>query len=169
MLARPSVYFHQMIDAISRHFHFDIYTPFKDLPNNIQDVLLHGSGNEEIEFYYEKGDRRHYYKKTFEGVLKNLERRYHETDSFDVRDDLTQYMNTQPCPICNGSRLKKEALFIKIGGSSINNITRLSIKECLKFYRALVFLLLSVWLQNVTQWPDDLNKFQELEISKRTP
>lgn len=134
---KSSLYFHQMIDAISRHYKFDIYTAFKDLSNNIQDVLLHGSGDEEIEFYYEKSDRRHYYKKAFEGVLKNLERRYHETDSFDVRDDLTQYMNTQPCPICNGSRLKKEALFIKIGGSSINDITRLSIKECLRFFKEL--------------------------------
>ncbi len=132
---KSSLYFHQMIDAISRHFHFDIYTPFKDLPNNIHDVLLYGSGNEEIEFYYEKDDRRHYYKKTFEGILKNLERRYHETDSFEIRNDLTQYMNTQPCPVCNGSRLKKEALFVKISSRSINDITEMSIKECSRFFK----------------------------------
>lgn len=136
---KSSVYFHQMIDALSRHFKFDIYTAFKDLPKKIQDVLLYGSGGEEVEFYYEKGDRRHYYKKPFEGVLKNLERKYHETDSFDVREDMTQYMNMQPCPMCNGARLKKEPLFVKINSRSIYDITQMSIKECFKFFKELKF------------------------------
>ena len=134
---KSSVYFHQMIEALSRHFKFDIYTPFKELPKQVQDVLLYGSGDEEVEFYYEKGDRRHYYKKQFEGVLKNLERRYHETDSSDVMEDMTQYMNAQPCPVCNGSRLKKEPLFVKINGHSIYDITQMSIKEGFRFFKAL--------------------------------
>src|SRR3990170_5328989 len=136
---KSSIYFHQMLDALSRHFSFDIYTPFKELPKKIQDVLLYGSDDEEVEFYYEKGDRRHYYKKPFEGVLKNLERRYHETDSPDVMDDMAHYMNTQPCPVCNGSRLKKEALFVKIDGRSIDDVTRMSIKECFRFFKGLTF------------------------------
>ncbi|OGP33148.1 MAG: excinuclease ABC subunit A [Deltaproteobacteria bacterium GWC2_42_51] len=134
---KTSIYFHQMIEALSRHFKFDIYTPFKNLPNKIQDMLLYGSGTEEVEFYYEKGDRRHYYKKPFEGVLKNLERRYHETDSSDVMEDLSQYMNTQPCPACNGSRLKKESLFVKIDDHSIYEVTQMSIKESSKFFKGL--------------------------------
>ncbi|OGP65150.1 MAG: excinuclease ABC subunit A, partial [Deltaproteobacteria bacterium RBG_16_42_7] len=136
---KSSIYFHQMLDALSRHFGFDIYTPFKELPKKVHDVLLYGSGDEEVEFYYEKGDRRHYYKKPFEGVLKNLERRYHETDSPDVMDDMAHYMNTQPCPVCNGSRLKKEALFVKIDGRSIDDVTRMSIKECFRFFKGLTF------------------------------
>ncbi|MBI3399005.1 MAG: excinuclease ABC subunit UvrA, partial [Deltaproteobacteria bacterium] len=136
---RSSLYFHQMIDALSRHFKFDIYTPFKSLPKNIQDVLLHGSGDEEVEFYYEKADRRHYYKKPFEGVLKNLERRYQETESSFIMDDLSRYMNTQPCPVCSGSRLKKEALFVKIEGRSINDVCRMSIKEAHRFFQGLKF------------------------------
>lgn len=134
---KTSIYFHQMIEALSRHFKFDIYTPFKNLPKKIQDMLLYGSGTEEVEFYYEKGDRRHYYKKPFEGVLKNLERRYHETDSSDVMEELSQYMNTQPCPACNGSRLKKESLFVKIDGHSIYKVTQMSIKESSKFFKGL--------------------------------
>ncbi len=134
---KSSIYFHQMIDALSRHFKFGIYTPFKDLPKNVHDVLLYGSGDEDVEFYYEKGDRRHYYKKPFEGVIKNLERRYHETESSDVMDDLTQYMNTQPCPVCNGARLKKEPLFVKIEGRSICDVTRMSIKDGHGFFKGL--------------------------------
>ena len=134
---KSSIYFHQMLDALSRYFSFDIYTPFKELPKKIQDILLYGSDDEEVEFYYEKGDRRHYYKKPFEGVLKNLERRYHETDSSDVMEDMAHYMNTQPCPVCNGSRLKKEALFVKIDGRSIDDVTRMSIKECFRFFKGL--------------------------------
>ena len=134
---KTSVYFYQMLDALSRHYGFDIYTPFKNLPEKVQEVLLYGSGDEEVEFYYEKGERRYYYKKPFEGVLKNLERRYHDTDSSDVMEELARYMNTQPCPVCNGSRLKKEALFIKIDGRSISDTTNMSIKECARFFKGL--------------------------------
>lgn len=134
---KSSPYFHQMIDALSRHFKFDIYTAFKNLPKIIQDVLLHGSGNEEVEFYYEKADRRHYYKKPFEGVLKNLERRYQETESSYIMDDLSRYMNTQPCPVCSGARLKKEALFVRIDDRSINDAVRMSIKDAHHFFQGL--------------------------------
>ncbi len=134
---KTSVYFYQMLDALSRHYGFDIYTPFKNLPEKVHEVLLYGSGDEEVEFYYEKGERRYYYKKSFEGVLKNLERRYHDTDSSDVMEELARYMNTQPCPVCNGSRLKKEALFIKIDGRSISDTTNMSIKECARFFKGL--------------------------------
>ncbi|MBI3753631.1 MAG: excinuclease ABC subunit UvrA [Deltaproteobacteria bacterium] len=134
---KSSIYFHQMIDALSRHFNFDIYTPFKGLPKKVQDMLLYGSGEEEVEFYYEKGDRRYYYKKPFEGVLKNLERRYKETESSYIMDELSRYMNTQPCPVCSGSRLKKEALSVKIEGRSIDDVARMSIKEAHGFFQGL--------------------------------
>ncbi|MBI5755285.1 MAG: excinuclease ABC subunit UvrA [Nitrospirae bacterium] len=134
---RSAVYFHQMLDALSRHYGFDLSTPFKDLPESIQEMLLYGSGDDEIEFYYEKDGLRHYYKRPFEGVLKNLERRYQETDSEDVIEELVQHMNSQPCPGCGGSRLRKECLYVRIAGKSIYDVTMMSIKEAQRFFETL--------------------------------
>ncbi|MFQ5329138.1 MAG: excinuclease ABC subunit UvrA [Thermodesulfobacteriota bacterium] len=127
---RNSVYFFQLLDALSSHLGFDIYTPFKKLPKKTRDVLLFGSGDEEIEFYYVKGSRRYTYTKSFEGVLKELEKRYLETESYEVRKDLERYMNSQPCPTCHGSRLKQESLFVKVEGRSIYDIAGMSIRDC---------------------------------------
>ena len=127
---RNSVYFFQMLDALSSHLGFDIYTPFKKLPKSTRDVLLFGSGDEEVEFYYVKGSRRYTYTKRFEGVLKELEKRYLETESYEVRKELERYMNSQPCPACHGSRLKRESLFVKVGGRSIYDIVGMSIRDC---------------------------------------
>ncbi len=127
---RNSVYFFQMLDALSSHLGFDIYTPFKKLPKSTRDILLFGSGDEEVEFYYVKGSRRYTYTKRFEGVLKELEKRYLETESYEVRKELERYMNSQPCPACHGSRLKRESLFVKVGGRSIYDIVGMSIRDC---------------------------------------
>ncbi len=134
---KSSVYFYQMIDALSRHYNFDIYTPFKDLSPSIQNALLYGSEDEEIEFYYVKGNRRHAYTRRFEGILKNLERRYLETESYDVRKELENYMNSQPCPVCHGARLKRESLFVKIKDYSIFDIVRMSIKDSYGLFKGL--------------------------------
>jgi len=130
---RSAVYFHQILDALSSHYGFNIHTPFKALPKGIQDILLYGS-DEEIEFYYEKGGRRHYYKKTFEGVLKELKKIYEEGRDIE---ELIPYMNSQPCFVCKGSRLKRECLYVKIKGRSIYDITRMSIKEARGFFGGL--------------------------------
>jgi excinuclease ABC subunit A len=127
---RNSVYFFQMLDALSSHLDFDIYTPFKKLPKSTRDVLLFGSGDEEVEFYYVKGSRRYTYTKRFEGVLKELEKRYLESESYEVRKELERYMNSQPCPACHGSRLKRESLFVKVGGRSIYDIVGMCIRDC---------------------------------------
>jgi len=134
---RKSIYYYQMLDALSRHYQFDIYTPFKDIPDQIQHILLFGSGDEKINFYYEDGSRRFDHKRTFSGVIPNMERRYQETDSISVRQDIERYMNTTTCPDCSGSRLRKESLFIKIANNSIHDITKLSVKEALSFFRHL--------------------------------
>lgn len=132
---KASSYYLHMLESLGKHYNFSISTPFKKLPQEIREIILNGSGEEEVEFYYESDRSKYTYTQAFEGVLKNLERRYHETDSEDVREDLEKYMNSQPCPVCNGSRLKKEALFIKINGKSVWDIVRMSIKDALFFFR----------------------------------
>ncbi len=134
---RKSIYYHQMLDALARHYKFDIYTPFKDLPPHLQQILLHGSVDEKIDFYYDDGTRRFSHQREFMGVIPNLDRRFKETDSSAVRQELDHYMNTSTCPDCSGSRLRKESLFIKINDHSIHDITKLSITEAHTFFSRL--------------------------------
>jgi excinuclease ABC subunit A len=134
---RKSIYYHQMLDALARHYRFDIYTPFKDLPQHLQQILLYGSGDERIDFYYDDGTRRFSHEREFMGVIPNLDRRFKETDSSAVRQELDHYMNTSTCPECSGSRLRKESLFIKINSHSIHDITKLSIAESHIFFSRL--------------------------------
>ncbi|MBW2609840.1 MAG: excinuclease ABC subunit UvrA [Deltaproteobacteria bacterium] len=134
---RHSVYFSQMLDALCQHYDFDIYTPFRGLPNKIQELFLYGSGDDEIKFYFEKDDRRHVYKRPFEGIIPNLERRYRETDSFYIREEIERYMSDMECPLCKGARIKPISLAVKVGGSSINEITSLSIERAYEFFKNL--------------------------------
>ncbi|RKX39467.1 MAG: excinuclease ABC subunit UvrA, partial [Thermotogae bacterium] len=136
---RHSFFFLQILDALSEHYKFDIYTPFKDLPKNVQHVLLYGSGDEEIRFYFETEGKKKFYYKPFEGVIPYLERRYNESDSYDIREDIERYMNKTPCPECGGTRLRKESLFIKIEGKSIADIVSFSIEEAYQFFNQLHF------------------------------
>ncbi|MBW2029347.1 MAG: excinuclease ABC subunit UvrA [Deltaproteobacteria bacterium] len=130
---RNSVYFYQMLDSICQHYGIDLYTPFKDIPKAVQKVILFGSGEEEIRFRYAKDDRRHFYKRPFEGVIPNLDRRYRETDSYQIREELDTYISLRPCPACNGARLKAESLAVKVGGRAINEITALPVDKALDF------------------------------------
>lgn len=134
---RSSQYFHNILDSLSKHYRFSIYTPFKLLPKRIQEIILYGSGGEKIRFFYEDGERRFYYEKEFEGVLNALQRRYQETDSDAVREELEQYMSNRPCPECKGARLKKESLSVKIDGRSIYDYTCMSVKEALEVFSKL--------------------------------
>ena len=131
--------FEQIINSLARHYKFDPAAPFGKLPKKLKDVIFSGSKEEEISFEYRKGNNSYTFHQPFEGILTNLERRYCETQSEDVRGELERYMNSQPCPVCNGSRLKKEALFIKIAGKSIWDITRMAIKDASVFFRKLRF------------------------------
>ncbi|MDY7033721.1 MAG: excinuclease ABC subunit UvrA [Thermodesulfobacteriota bacterium] len=131
---RNSSYFHQMLDALSDHYNIDIYIPFKDLEDDVQHVLLNGSGGEKIRFYFELDGRRIFHHKEFEGVIRNLERRYKETDSDFIRDEIERYMNNRPCPRCNGERLRQESLFITVKGIPISHVTKLSIREAYEFF-----------------------------------
>ncbi len=110
-----SPYFLQTIEAIAKHYEFDTQTKWKDLPAYVQQVFLHGSGDEEIQFRYDEGGRVYQVTRVFEGVIPNMERRYRETDSNWIREEFERYQNNRPCGDCGGYRLRPEALAVKIG------------------------------------------------------
>jgi excinuclease ABC subunit A len=135
---RLSGWYHLTLDALAKAYGFDIRTPFKELPAAAREVILYGSGGRKVEFWWEEdGGRRHTYQKEFEGVLNNLERRWKETESEQVREELERYMNVMPCPVCNGARLKQEALHILVAGRNIQEVTALPITDCLEFFGSL--------------------------------
>jgi excinuclease ABC subunit A len=134
---RHSVYFTQMLDSLCQHYQIDIYTPLRDLPKKVREVFLYGSGDEGIKFYYEKDDRRYDYTRPFEGVIPNLERRYHESDSYHIREEIERYMSIRPCPLCGGARLKRISLAVKVGNKSIHEITALPIERAYEFFHDL--------------------------------
>ncbi|MEY8838212.1 excinuclease ABC subunit A, partial [Cribrihabitans sp. XS_ASV171] len=126
-----SPYFLQTIEAIARHYKFDRNTAWKDLPEKIQQVFLHGSGSEEIQFRYDEGGRVYQVSRTFEGVIPNMERRYRETDSNWIREEFERYQNNRPCGTCNGYRLREEALAVKIAKIHIGQVVEMSIRQAL--------------------------------------
>jgi excinuclease ABC subunit A len=135
---RLSGWFHLILEALAKAYKFDIRTPFKELSQQVRDVILSGSKGEKIEFWWEEdGGRRHTYQKEFEGVLKNLERRWRETESDASREELEKYMNVMPCPSCFGARLKPEALHVLVSGRTIRDVTALSIRDGLRFFEEL--------------------------------
>ncbi|GAB2181369.1 excinuclease ABC subunit UvrA [Denitratisoma sp. agr-D3] len=131
-------FYHQMLESLAAHYGFDTATPFDQLTQRLQEIILYGSGKEQIRFRYlnEKGtrfDRSH----AFEGIIPNLERRYKETDSMAVREELSKYLNSRPCPDCHGTRLRKEARHVFIGGKTIADISRLALGQCRDFFKDL--------------------------------
>ncbi len=134
---RHSVYFYQVLDAITRHFHANIYTPFNEFPKALKDFLLYGSRGKAIPFYLERDGRRYTYSRPFEGIIPNLERRYRETRSHQAREAIEQFMEVQPCPDCHGARLKPESVAVKVGRESIHQVCRRPITELLDFFEAI--------------------------------
>ncbi len=134
---RHSVYFYQVLDAITQHFQVNIYTPFNEFPEALKDLLLHGSKGKAIPFYLERDDRRYTYSRPFEGVIPNLERRYRETRSHHAREGIERFMNVLPCPKCRGARLKPESLAVKVGGESIHQMCTRSVAHLFDFFGAI--------------------------------
>ncbi|CAM8412982.1 UvrA Excinuclease ATPase subunit [Candidatus Methylopumilus planktonicus] len=134
---RNQFYF-QLLQSLSEHYKFDLETVFEELPEKIQDVILNGSGSEQISFSY-LNERGQVNKKmhSFEGILNNLKRRYHETDSGTVRDELAKYLNMQTCPSCEGARLRIEARHVKVGKKNIHEICHTPLKETVYFFESL--------------------------------
>ncbi|KJS36681.1 MAG: excinuclease ABC subunit A [Hyphomonas sp. BRH_c22] len=124
-----SPYQTQTLQALSTHYRFDLKKPWNKLTEDIQQMILHGTGEDEIKFVYDDGMRRYEVKKTFEGVIPNLERRYRETDSAWVREEVAKFQSAAPCPACGGKRLKPQALAVKIAGLDISDSGAFSIKE----------------------------------------
>jgi excinuclease ABC subunit A len=135
--SRTGFYYQALLEALAAHYEFDMNTPFNKLPKQAQQVILYGSGEEEVRFFYDQGERRHYYDKVFEGAIPNLERRYHETDSDGVRENLERYMSVVECQTCKGARLRPEALHILIGGKNIQQTTAMAISEAESFFENL--------------------------------
>ena len=124
-----SPYFRQTIEAIARHYGFDMKARWKDLPKHVQQVFLYGSGDEEIPFRYDEGGRVYQVTRSFEGVIPNMERRYRETDSAWIREEFERYQNNRPCGACGGYRLREEALAVKIAGLHVGQVVQMSIRE----------------------------------------
>jgi excinuclease ABC subunit A len=134
---RNQFYF-QLLSSLAAHYGFDLETAFEELPETTQHILLHGSGKEEIAFKYlnERGsffEKRH----SFEGILNNLQRRYHETDSTTVREELAKYLNSQTCPSCAGTRLRTEARHVKVGNKNIHEVCEVPLKQALTFFETI--------------------------------
>jgi excinuclease ABC subunit A len=134
---RNDHYFH-LIQALSKHYGFDIETPWTELPEHVRQVLLHGSGAEAIEFSDRAGTgRRTRRRHPFEGILPNLTRRYRETSSPMVREELARYLSLRPCPDCQGTRLNRAARFVFVAERSLPEIAHLTVGRALEFLRGL--------------------------------
>ena len=133
----PSPLYTQTLQALARHYEFSMDTPFWKLPDAAKKVILHGSDGEKIRFIYDDNARKYEVNKTFEGVLPNLERRWRETDSSWVREELARYQSETPCEVCEGYRLKPEALAVKIAGQHVGQISHLSIKHAAAWFEGL--------------------------------
>ena len=132
---RKTTYYYQMIKSLASHYDFDLETPFSELPKKLRDVVLYGSGGEKIEFYYENSrgmqiKNRH----RFEGVIPNLDRRYHETESGAVREELAKFLNSQGCPDCGGTRLNRAARHVFITDLSLPQISNMSVGHARAFF-----------------------------------
>ncbi len=134
---RNSVQFAEFLDALTIHYGVDIYTSYNKLPDHFKKVLLYGSGDKKIPFYFEENERRVIYRRKFEGIIPNLERRYKETDSFQAREEIKRYMNFRPCSECGGSRLNRPSCSVKIGGLNISDITAMSVENAFEFFSGL--------------------------------
>ena len=132
---RRNAFYFRMLECLAKHYKFDLDAPFEDLPANVRKVILHGSGDEIISFSYfsERGGNQRR-KHTFEGVIPNMERRYRETDSNGVREELAKFLGSQPCMECQGSRLRIEARNVFIASTPVNEVTHMPIALALDFF-----------------------------------
>ncbi len=131
-----AIYYQNLLEGVCNHFDISMTIPFKKIPRKVQEAILYGT-KEEIEFKIQKGNYRQRYWGAFEGVIPNLERRYSETDSESIQDEIEKYLISKPCRACQGTRLKPESLAVTIQDKNIIEITRLSVRKCLEFFENL--------------------------------
>ena len=132
-----SPYYAQTLDALAKHFKFRLDTPFEKLPARVHDILFDGTGDEPVRFAYNDGLRSYEVNKPFEGIVRNLERRFKETDSEWARDEIGKYMGATPCEACAGYRLRPESLAVKIEGSHIGQATTLAVRDAHRWFGGL--------------------------------
>ncbi len=128
---------YEMIRSLAEAMGFDLDTPWKDLPEDVKNVILYGTGDRKIRFRFERTDSRFEFTSKYEGIVNNLYRRYRQTSSQSIRDWIESFMNQVPCPECGGARLKKEALGVKIGGKTIAEVTAMNIRQAYAFFHSL--------------------------------
>jgi excinuclease ABC subunit A len=135
---RRNQFYFSMLQSLAQHYGFDVEAPFESLPQRSQDIVMNGSGEEKIAFKYpgEKG-RSAVKEHAFEGILPNLERRYKETDSVAVKEELSKYLNTRACPECDGTRLRVEARYVRVAGRNIHQLSSMPLKESQPFFETL--------------------------------
>ncbi|MBM3618078.1 MAG: excinuclease ABC subunit UvrA [Alphaproteobacteria bacterium] len=132
-----SKYYIQTLEGLAKHFGFRLDVPFKDLKEDVKEMLLYGSGDEVVKIPYQDGFRNFVSKKPFEGIIPNMNRRYLETDSDWSRDEIGKFQNNQPCEACNGHRLKSEALCVKVGDHNIGQVTEYTIEKAAEWFELL--------------------------------
>jgi excinuclease ABC subunit A len=133
-----SPYYDQTLQSLAKHFKITTRTAWQDLPQKLRDAILFGTGETEIAFTYKDGIRQYTVTKPFEGVVRNLQRRWQETDSAWVREEMSRYQAEKPCAVCHGARLKPEALAVKVAGSHIAEASELSIKQALTWFQGVL-------------------------------
>ena len=133
----PSKYFIQAFEGLAKHFKFSVHTPFRELPENIQHIILHGSGDEPVKIAYHDGTRSFVSTKPFEGVIPNLQRRVRETESEYMREEMAKYQNVTHCTACDGNRLNPEALCVKVGGLHIGEACKFTIEKSAEWFAEL--------------------------------
>ncbi len=135
--ASTSEYYQELLTSLAAHFKVEMKTPVRKLPKVFIEMLLHGSDDPVRVRYHNKWGALRNYETTFDGVIRQLERRYKETDSEYVREEIEQYMTSAPCPVCKGARLKPESLSVKVGGRHIAEATALTVRQALEFFSTL--------------------------------
>ncbi len=130
-------WYSSILKSLAQHYEFKFTTPWYRLSEKVRSILLHGTGNDKIKLFYKSKKFRGEYDGGFEGIIKNLERRYHQTNSTGIRDWIEKFMSMQKCPSCKGSRLNKQSLSIKIADNNIGEISKLSIEDLLSFFKNL--------------------------------
>ena len=136
---RRNAFYFQMLNCLAEHYDFDIEKPFRRLPKKVQDIILYGSGKEKISFSYLRSHGRRPRRRahSFEGVIPNMDRRYRDSESNTIREELSRYVNTQPCESCQGSRLKTGARHVFVGSQPVHQVTAMPIESSLEFFDTL--------------------------------
>ena len=132
-----SQYYQQTLESLAKHYKIKMTVPWRDLPAKVRQAILHGSGEQPVSMRYDDGIRQYQTTRPFEGVIPNMDRRYRETDSSWVREELERFQNVTECETCHGARLKPQALAVKIAGKHISQVTALSINEAVDWFQAL--------------------------------